>query len=617
MFAHASRRFVLGGAAAIAALAVVPAAARVAARSKRPPAAPGDGIVNASLSAKFKVIATNMMRRQPELATMLGLDRGAEAGLAAKLADLSPAGLAGDTQVNQTALNLLLTTPREGLTGRDITDYESLEFALQTQLEADRFEFGLGGVPYAVSQQNGAYQEVPEFLDTYHRVEDKAGAEAYLSRLEAFATQLDQETARIQHDAAKGVIPPSFIMANLLKQQAEFRAEPAARSKLVTSLAARAKKLGLADPTAQATKIVETKVHPALDRQTAALKSLKTTDDAGVWKLPMGEDYYRWQLKSQTTSALTPAEIHAIGVRQNAEIDREMDAILKSQGMTQGSVGERVSALTADPKFQFADSDAGRAECLAYVQGRIDAIRPRMAKLSKLGLKADVRVKRVPVDIQDGAGLGYMSFASVDGKRPAIYYINLRSMGIWPKWTIPSLTAHEALPGHAWQGAYLAEHASEVPPTAQLIGFNAFVEGWALYAEQLVDEDGFYADDPFGRLGYLQAQRFRAVRLIVDTGLHAMKWSRDKAIDTIVANTGRARAAATSEIDRYCASPGQACGYKIGHNEILRQRARAQAALGPKFDLRDFNDALVMTGGVPLPVVDGVVSRLIAKAQKA
>ncbi len=620
MLSDASRRRFLGGAALAASLAAVPAAARAARSHKAAKAVAGDAadpIIGAGLAAKFKVIATNLLRRSPEQATLLGLDRGAEAGLAAKWSDLSPQGRQVDSKIQQTALNLLHTTPRDGLTGRDITDYESLEFALATDLEGDRFDYGAGGVPYAVSQQNGAYSQVPEFLDTYHRVEDKAGAEAYLSRLEGFATLLDQETARIEHDAGMGVIPPAFIIANVLGQQAELRSPPAATSKLVTSLAMRAKKLGLADPTAQATKLVETKVYPALDRQTATLKALKANDDAGVWKLPMGEDYYRWQLKSQTTSSLSPAEIHAIGVRQNDEIDREMDTILKSQGLTQGTVGERMSALTADAKFLFADSGVGRAACLAYVQGRIDAIRPRMAKLSKLGLKADVRVKRVPVDIQDGAGLGYMNFASVDGKRPAIYYINLKSMSIWPKWTIPSLTAHEAIPGHAWQGAYLAEHAKDLPPTAQLIGFNAFVEGWALYAEQLVDEDGLYDNDPFGRLGYLQAQRFRAVRLIVDTGLHAMQWSRDKAIATIVANTGRAKSAATSEIDRYCASPGQACGYKIGHNEILRQRTRAKSALGPKFDLRDFNDALVMTGGVPLTVIDGVVSRLIAKAQKA
>jgi len=223
----------------------------------------------------------------------------------------------------------------------------------------------------------------------------------------------------------------------------------------------------------------------------------------------------------------------------------------------------------------------------------------------------------VPADIQDGAALGYMNFAAVDGSRPAIYYINLKDTSYWPRWTIPSLTAHEAIPGHAWQGAYLAEHRADVPLIASLLGFNAFVEGWALYAEQLVDESGLYKDDPLARLGYLQAQRFRAVRLVVDTGMHAKRWTRAQAIAFMVANTGRSNGAVTSEIDRYCASPGQACGYKIGHNEIIRLRTQAKAALGPRFDQRDFNDAIVRTGGVPLTVLSTVIGNYVAAAKTA
>ncbi len=612
MMTNANRRSILGGATILAALAALPAAAKtIVKHGAKAPKAAGD----AGLAAVLKSIADALLRRAPEQATLLGLDIGANAGLASKLSDLSPTGLAIDKKVVMTALNLLHSIPRERLKGQDLVNYESLEFALTSRYEGEAFDFD--GGPYIVNQQSGAYNQVPEFLDSYHRVENQAGVDAYLSRLAGFATQLDQETAIIVADAAKGVIPPTFIVTNALGQQAELRAVPAAKAKLVTSVAARAKKLGLADPSAKALAIVETKVYPALDRQTAALKALKTNDDAGVWKLPQGAAYYTWLLKDQTTSALSPDAIHAIGLRQNDEIGREMDAILVAQGITGGSVGERVSKLTADPKFLFPDTDAGRAECIAFVQNRIDAIRPLMPKLSRLGLKADVKVKRVPVDIQDGASLGYMNFASPDGKRPAIYYINLKSMTLWPKFQLASLTAHEALPGHAWQGAYLAEHAKDLPPTAQLIGFNAFVEGWALYAEQLVDEAGLYKTDPFARLGYLQAQRFRACRLVVDTGLHAMKWSREKAIDFLVANTGRSKAAATSEVDRYCASPAQACGYKIGHNEIIRQRDRAKAALGPKWDVRDFNDALVMSGGVPLAVLDGVVTRMIDRVKAA
>ncbi len=604
-----TRRTIAAGAAAAAALAAAPALAKVAARAAKA-SAKGDP----QLAATLKTIADKLLARAPEQATLLGLDHGGV--LSTRLSDLSPAAQAADHRTAQAGLALLRQVPRARLTGRDIVSYDSVDFALSTTIAGDRFGYGQGAVPYWVSQQNGAYGQVPEFLDSYHRVENAAGADAYMSRLAAFATMLDQETANMQADAAKGVVPPAFIVANAVGQQEEFRKTPAAESKLVTSLAGRAKKLGLKDYAPEATRLVADKVYPALERQTAALKALKTNDDAGVWKLPQGGEYYGWALHDQTTTNLSAAEIHQTGVEQNAEIEAAMDAILKAQGLTKGSVGERMAALTADPKFLFPDSDAGRAACIAYVQGRIDAIRPLLPRLSKLGLKADVTVKRVPVDIQDGAGLGYMNFASIDGKRPAIYYINLKSMSLWPKYQLASLSAHEAVPGHAWQGAYLAEHAAEVPPTAQLLGFNAFVEGWALYAEQLVDEAGLYKDDPFSRLGYLQAQKFRASRLIVDTGLHHLKWSRDKAIDTLLANTGRSRGACQSEIDRYCASPAQACGYKVGHNEIVRLRARAIAALGPKFDLRDFNDALVTTGGAPLAALPGVIDRMVA-AKKA
>lgn len=609
----ASRRALLQGVAAAGAATLIPLAAR-AATAANPDADP-------KLAAALKTIADQLLQRSPEQATLLGMDRGADAVLATRLSDGSPAGEAEDRRVYATAKRLLDGIPRARLQGSDINNYDSAQWALGIANEGEKFPFGYsgtsGGLPYVVSQQNGTYQQAAEFLDTYHRVEDAAGAEAYMSRLDQVSKSLNDETDRIVADAGKGVIPPNFIVGNTLGQQTELRGVAAGQSKFVTSIATRSKKLGLPDPTARATAIVADKIYPALDRQIAALKALKTNADAGVWKLPHGDEYYQYQLKSSTTTSLSAAEIHKTGWDQNRAIEAEMDTILRAQGMTKGSVGERTAALTADPKFLQPDTDAGRAAVIALCQGHIDAIRPLLSRVSKLGLKADVRVKRVPVDIQDGAALGYMNFASADGKRPAIYYINLKSMGNWPTWTLASLTAHEAIPGHAWQGAYLAEHPDIVSPVAQLIGFNAFVEGWALYAEQLVDEFGLYADDPFGRLGYLQAQRFRAVRLIVDTGLHAMKWSRDKAIDTMITETGRSRGAVTSEIDRYCASPGQACGYKIGHNEIIKQRARAKAALGAKFDVRDYNDALVETGGVPLAALPGVVDRMIARVQKA
>ena len=601
-----TRRAVLGNAAAASLALSLPGAARAAT------AAPRD----AELGAALKTIADAVLQRQPETATLLGADTGANAGLARRLNDLSPAGRAADNQVHAAARATLAKIPRDRLAGADINNYDSAVWAFDIADAGTRFDFGRtslwGGIPYVVSQQNGTYQEAAEFLDSYARVEDAAGTDAYLARLDQVGRNIDAETLRLRDDAGKGVVPPNFLVANILGQQGRLRAVAAGDSKFVASIARRAKKLGLPDPSARATATVTNAIYPALDRQIAALKALKTNGDAGAWKLPDGEAYYALMLKSQTTTRLSADEIHRTGWAQNRAIAAEMDKILRAQGLTKGSVGERITALGQDKRYLQPDTDAGRARVIAQVQGHLDAIRPRMGRISKLGMKAPVEVKRVPVDIQDGASLGYMNFASSDGKRPAIYYINLKQMDYWPEWSLASLTMHEGIPGHAWQGAYLAENPSIVSPLAPLLGFGAFVEGWALYAEQLAAEDGYYDNDPLGKLGYLNAARFRAVRLIVDTGLHAKRWSREKAIATMVAETGRSVGSVTSEIDRYCASPGQACSYKIGHNEILAQRDRARMALGSKWDVRDFNDALVATGGVPLSALPGVVDRMIA-----
>ena len=611
-----NRREVLQQTVIAGALAGLPAAA-----GALKPTAQGSA---AAFSGVLDRLADTLLAARPETATQIGLDTGARAALASRLDDKSPAADARLRSQMATFRSDIAHIDRASLKPADQARYDTVLYALDSGLAGARFGYGRadfnGGVPYAVSQQNGAYQNVPEFLDSAHRLEAPADVDGYLARLNAFGAQLDQETALVTADGGRGAILPDYLLSTTLTQMTALRATPAARQRVVTSLARRvaAKHLG-ADPSARAVAIIESAVYPALDRQIAALQKLqpRATGDAGMWKLPDGERYYAWQLRSQTTTDLSADTIHATGLRQNAEIEAEMDTLLKGQGMTTGSVGARMSALSADPKYLFPNTDAGRAEAVDYVASRIAAIRPQLGSISKLHMNAEVQVKRVPADIQDGAALGYMNFAAVDGSRPAIYYINLKDTSYWPRWTIPSLTAHEAIPGHAWQGAYLAEHRADVPLIASLLGFNAFVEGWALYAEQLVDESGLYKDDPLARLGYLQAQRFRAVRLVVDTGMHAKRWTRAQAIAFMVANTGRSNGAVTSEIDRYCASPGQACGYKIGHNEIIRLRTQAKAALGPRFDQRDFNDAIVRTGGVPLTVLSTVIGNYVAAAKTA
>jgi uncharacterized protein (DUF885 family) len=583
---------------------------------------PGNAL-SKRLAAMLEDFAAQILRLKPEAATSLGLDHGMRRALKSRLNDVSAADDRRWVVQARSMLAKLHTLDAAQLAPLDRLRWETVKYAATAATEGARFYCGQpsaaftdnGVAPYPVTQQDGAVTSVPEFLDSQHHIADAGDAEAYLARVAAFAHVLDQESERITAQAAHGIVPPSFIATNALGQLTQYRHTPAAQQKLVTSLVTRARALGLAgDWEGQATELVQKQVYPALDRQIAAFARAteRSTDDAGVDRLPDGEAYYRWALKLGTTTDLSPQEIHAVGLEQNRAIQSRMDAILKSQGMTQGTVGERLLALNSRPEQLFADDDAGRAQLIDYCNDRIAAMRALMPRFSHMQLKAPLRVKRVPADIQDGAPLGYMNGASIDGVRPATYYINLKSTHLWPKYQIPTLTAHEGLPGHAWQGAFLTEHSSEIPLIFELMGFNAFIEGWALYAEQCADEMGFYANDPFGQLGYLQAQQFRACRLVVDTGMHALKWSREQAIRFLVAETGRGRDAMTSEIDRYCVSPGQACGYKVGHNEILRQRARAQTALGARFDLAGFNDALVETGGVPLAVLGTAIDQYIA-----
>ena len=578
-------------------------------------------------AADLAAFADEIVRLSPEQATSLGIDKGAYAGLKSRLSDLSPAGDAAWAAEVRSIGQRLGGLDRASLSDVERIRYDTVRYAADRGVDSLAFSYGGGAAagfagraqPYVLSQQDGAVTAVPEFLDSEHQIHDAADAEAYLARVSAFARQLDQETARLRADAANGVLPPDFIAAKTLGQLQGFRATPAAGQRLVTSLATRAAKAGAAgDWAGRCTRLVETEVYPALDRQIAgfAQATANAPHSAGVERLPQGEAFYALALRLGTTTTQTPAEVHRIGLEQNREIQSRMDVLLRKQGLSQGTVGERVQALNKDPRFLYPDTDAGRAQLIAYLNDCIARVRPIMPQLSHLQLKADVMVKRVPVDIQDGAALGYMNFAALDGSRPAIYYVNLKSTSLWPKYQLPTLTAHEGIPGHTWQGAYLAEHHGEIPLVSSLIDFNAFVEGWALYAEQLVAEHGIYADNPFGEIGYLQAQQFRACRLVADTGLHAMNWTREQSVAFLSEQTGKGPDAMTSETDRYCVAPGQACGYKTGHNEILRLRERARTALGDRFDLAAFDDAVVETGGVPLTVLATAIDMHIAKVKQ-
>jgi uncharacterized protein (DUF885 family) len=386
----------------------------------------------------------------------------------------------------------------------------------------------------------------------------------------------------------------------------------------VQSLVRRTKEKGIAgDWEAPAAKLWTDKVQPALDRQIALAESLraKAVHDAGVWRLPDGPDYYRASLLFWTTSRRTPEDIHQVGLDLVEKLSARMDELMKAQGLTQGTVGQRLRAMYQDPRFRYPNTDEGKEKLIADLNVKVRQVQAKLPQWFGTLPKASVEIKRVPKYIEAGAPGGYYQNGSLDGKRPGAYYINLRDTAEVPSWTLPTLTYHESIPGHHLQISLQQE--ADLPMIRRLSFFSSYIEGWALYAEQLGDELGMYADDPFGRLGYLQSIQFRACRLAVDTGLHAKRWTRKQAIDWLVENNGSPEDAARGEIDRYCAWPGQACGYQVGHLHIDGLRTKAKAALGPRFDLKGFNDAVLASGSVPLTLLDGVVDRYVQRGLAA
>lgn len=573
-------------------------------------------LAQASEDARLKALLDAMFEDQvddsPERATGLGLDKGARAAMKGQLDDRSAAGRAARLEKVRGRVAALKGVRRDALSTASKVDLDVVLYQNQTVLNAgDRYKFGSAGgrfSPYVISQQGGAYRDIPDFLDNQHRVATAADADAWLSRLHAYATAMDQDLARMKSDMAAGVVPPDFVCDLALGQMKAMRDQAPEKTVLVSSLAAKAKAAGLAaDYATPAAKIVAEEVFPALDRQIAAMQAAraKATSEAGIWKLKEGAAYYADALRAATTTDLTADQIHELGLAQVADITARLDVILKGQGLTGGTVAERLTQLNDRPDQLFENTDAGRAAMLAFLNDQIRATYEKLPLAFATLPKAKVEVKRVPAFIQDGASNGYYQGAALDGSRPAAFFINLKETHDWPRYNLPTLAYHETVPGHHLQIA-LSQESGRIPIIRRTGGgFSAFTEGWALYAEQLAAEDlDVYHGDPLGQAGFLQSFLFRACRLVVDTGIHAKRWSREKATDYMVSVTGYAKTRAQREVERYCASPGQATSYKVGHTVWARLRAEAQAKLGPRFDLKAWHDQALLSGSMPMTVLE-------------
>jgi uncharacterized protein (DUF885 family) len=609
-----TRRALLGAGASVALLSGCASAPAAAPTPSADPAAQMNAVLDQAVA--------NALRRSPERCTSLGLTQE-RAGyrFIDKLSDASKEGARLARAQTQDSLNALRAIDRETLQPRDRVTYDVVATSWENSLANAAFEVGGGaGAPYVVTQLTGAYTDVPDFLDAQHPLRTRDEADAYMARLNEYVRQLDQETAIIGEDAVAGVIPPDFAIDRALEQLNAFASTAPTQTVLVQTLVRRLPQIQEISESdrgsyvSRAEAMVRDAVLPAYRRQIDALVGVRAraVHDAGIWRLPQGADMYAAALRSRTTTTLSPEEIHQMGVDLIAQFHGEMDAILRIQGMTRGSVAERIQALSRRPDQLYPNTDAGRAQILADLNAQSRAITAMMPRAFNTLAHAQLEIRRVPVTTEAGAPGGYYQRAALDGSRPGAYYINLRDTREWPKFTLPTLNYHEGVPGHHWQISIQQESGSIPFIRSAMLGFSAFSEGWGLYAEQLADELGAYADDPLGRLGYLQSATFRASRLVCDTGIHHMRWSREQAIRSMVEATGDQESSVTTEIERYCVWPGQACSYMVGRQAINRMRSATQQQLGARFDLKAFHDTMLANGAVPLSALERLMSQWAA-----
>ena len=612
MSAFINRRTAVAGIAATTASSLWSGSA--SATSGTPAVAPA-----AADAAALKVLddaAQNLLQLFPESATSLGVDRGADSRLRSRLADRSVAGQRAIAARLRRDLATVDAIDLKPLSHAVKTSVEVVRSAYATSLEGFALPYGditVGGwrnTPYVVIQNVGAYLDVPRFLDSDHPIDAPSDAEAYLERLRQYSRQLDGELERIRAARESGLVPPAFLLDKALTQLKLSAKSASEGGVLVDSLLRRSQDMrGNWERDAKA--IVTGDVVPALNRQINEIEAARklATDDAGMWARPHGEEFYRWALKASTTTAMTPDEVHTLGFEELERLHAQMEVIMRGLGFTAGSVGERMQSIAKDPRYQFAEGDAGRAEIMAFIDARLRWIRKQMPRAFHTLVDPNMEVKRLPPEEEPGAPTAYGGAGSIDGRIPGRFWINLRTTGLHSRFALADLAFHESIPGHIWQGEYT--HA--MPRIRQLLAFNAYSEGWALYAQQLADELGAYENDPVGKLGYLQAISFRACRLVVDTGIHAKRWTREQGVRFFVERNGSNPLEVASEVDRYCSWPGQACGYKVGHSEINRQRELARSKLGARFDVRDFNDTVLRGGNVPLDVLGSNVAEYLRR----
>ena len=553
----------------------------------------------------------------PELLTRFRmLEQVGIRGHNAKLGNASPAETEKTFARLKSDYATLKSYDTSGYTGQDRLSFDILENFLGTQLRGEPFRYH----NFPVNQLFGIQSELPNLMTNTQQVNDATDAEHYLARLGQFPRVMDQVIESVALRASKNIIPPKFVIEKVSEQIKTFVATSAADNALTVALKTKLAKLP-ADKMDQATRdgfvkraeeSVATNVIPAYKKLGSYIETLraKALRNDGAWSLPDGDKYYQHQIELMTTTTMPAEELHQLGVAEVTRIGAEMDRILDDEGYKQPTRAARLAALSTSPSQIYPDSDESRTQVLKDYTAIIAEISAGLDPYFGIKPKAKVVVERVPALSEKTSAFAYYNGPAFDGSKPGVFYINLRKVDEIAKFGMHTLAYHEAVPGHHLQIA-IAQELKGLPIFRSVVPYTAYAEGWALYAERLAWEAGF-EKNPLDNLGRLQAEIFRAVRLVVDTGIHAKRWTREQAIEYMLANTGMPEAEVVAEIERYYVMPGQALAYKVGMIKILALREKAKQSLGPKFNLRDFHDAVLKNGAMPLEVLERVVDEYIA-----
>ena len=503
----------------------------------------------------------------------------------------------------------------EELSGQELLTWEITAWFLDNQIDQLKFSHD----KYRINQISGVTVDLPQFLTDTHAVLDKRSAERYLLRLKEFARVLGEVRIRVIDDAAHGVIPPDFIVEKTLSGLHAFISDGAQMNPLVTTFKKRLSGLNSVTEDERnkfsdsALDIVEKKILPEYKSIIDIFKDFagNTNQHAGIWRIPNGEAIYKLKLQSSTTTDINAENIHELGLTEVRRINIEMEQLLIKLGYTGGTVAERVKKLMEAPDQLFSNTDQGRREMINYLESLDEVLMAQAPEFFSTIPPQPLEIIRVPVYAQNSSPGGYYQSPALDGSRPGRFYINQKDTADNPRWTLPTFMYHEAAPGHHFQLS-ASQLIEGVPLLRKLSPFGAYTEGWALYAERIAKTDmGMYENYPLGDLGRLQSEMFRAVRLVVDSGMHAKRWSRERAITYMIENTGMTEAEVTREIERYVVWPGQATSYKTGQLRILELRGIAERRLRDNFDLKHFHDFVLMNGGMPLDILSKQFDRWI------